>query len=281
MSTILEEIAEYKRNVEIPALLAEKSIHEIMQDSAAARPPLDFIHAIRNASGIALIAEIKKASPSRGLIRADFHPVKLAEGYEKGGADAISILTDFKYFQGSLDHFQHVRAACPNTPLLRKDFTVHPVQIYESRSAGADAILLIAAILSNQEINQFQQIAHSLGMAALIEVHNLEELERVLSFNPKLIGINNRDLHDFSVDVTNCLRLRANVPSGITLIAESGIHTPFDMAALKGASIDAALIGEAIVKTPVVEEKIKKLLAFVRPPASHIITTQQREAAAV
>ena len=208
MSTILEEIAEYKRKVELPAILADKSIEEFRQESIQARPPLDFIHAIQTAAGIALIAEIKKASPSRGLIRAKFDPVSLAEGYVQGGADAISILTDQKYFQGSLNHFREVRTACPNIPLLRKDFTVHPAQIYQSRAAGADAVLLITAILSDEEMREFLQITRALGMAALVEVHNEAELERVLPMKPRLLGINNRNLHDFSVDITNCLRLR-------------------------------------------------------------------------
>jgi len=264
MTTILEEIAAFKREKEVPALLVQSPIEEYKRLAKSPADPLDFIEHLTQAEGIALLAEIKKASPSRGLLRADFDPAQLARGYAAGGANAISVLTDAPYFQGNLDHFRQVRAACPLIPLLRKDFIIHPVQVYQARAAGADAILLITAILDNKEIFRLMNIAHSLGMAALVEIHNQDELDRVLPLYPGLIGINNRNLHDFSVDIKTCLRLRSKIPAGITVIAESGIHTKQDIAQLQKAGIHAALIGEAIVKSVDVEKKIKDLLSSVR-----------------
>lgn len=277
MTTILEEIAAYKRESEVPALLEKAPIEEYIRSTSSIPEPIDICSRLRHAKGIALIAEIKRASPSRGLLRADFNPALLAARYEAGGANAISVLTDKPYFQGSLEDFRQVRAACPNIPLLCKDFVVHPVQIHQARAAGADAILLITAILSDDDISNLYKLTRDLGMVALIEVHDQDELNRVLPLNPGLIGINNRDLHDFTVDIKTCLRLRSSVPSNIIVIAESGIHTKEDISLLQQEGINAALIGEAIVTSSDVESKIKDLLSTVRGDTSKILSQESTE----
>lgn len=259
--TILEEIAAYKRDQEVPALLAQVSVGAMQAAAESAPRPLDFAGRLKSTPGVALIAELKKASPSRGLLRADFDPVRLAADYAVAGAAAISVLTDAPYFQGSLDNLRIVRAACPEMPLLRKDFIVHPIQVFEARSAGADAILLIAAILGHEELAQLLETARQLGMQALLEVHQQGELERVLPLSPRLVGVNNRNLHDFSVDLNTCLQLRSQVPEDICFVAESGIHTSKDMSRLHKAGVDAALVGEALVTAPDAKLRIEELLS--------------------
>ena len=259
--TILEEITAYKRDQEVPALLAQTSLMEMQAAADSSPPPLDFAGRLKRAPGVALIAEVKKASPSRGLLRPDFEPARLAIDYSAAGATAISVLTDAPYFQGSLENLQLVREACPNTPLLRKDFIVHPIQVYEARSAGADAILLIAAVLADNELVDLLEVVHRSGMQALVEVHHRDELDRVLPLASNLVGVNNRNLHDFSVDLNTCLQLRSQVPDDICFVAESGIHTPEDMARLRQAGVDAALVGEALVIAPDVKLRIKELFS--------------------
>jgi indole-3-glycerol phosphate synthase len=259
--TILEEITAYKREQEVPALLAQVSLAEMEAAAASAPPPLDFAGRLKRAPGVALIAEVKKASPSRGLLRADFDPVRLASAYAAAGAAAISVLTDVSYFQGSLNNLRLVRAACPDTPLLRKDFIVHPIQVYEARSVGADAILLIAGVLADSELVELLEVVQESGMQALVEVHHQDELDRILPLGPKVVGVNNRNLHDFSVDLNICLRLRPQVPGNICFVAESGIHTKEDMACLQQGGVNAALVGEALVTAPNVKLSIKELLS--------------------
>jgi indole-3-glycerol phosphate synthase len=248
------------------------------------------VAALRAAPKIALIAEVKKASPSKGLLRHDFDPVELARTYAANGASAISVLTDTRYFQGKLEHLTQIRqhlnatgdrgpaAGNPKretrdqrpptsysllpTPLLRKDFIFHPYQVYEACAAGADALLLIAAVLKDKELADLLALTRDLGMTALIEVHNRPELERALPLQPRLIGVNNRDLRDFSVDLKTCIELRQHVPADICFVAESGIHTAADVARLAKEGIDAILVGEALMKAKDVGAKVRELLNY-------------------
>jgi indole-3-glycerol phosphate synthase len=212
-----------------------------------------------------LIAEVKKASPSKGLIREDFHPVELARAYEEAGTDCISVLTDRDYFQGSNDYLQAIRQAV-NVPLLRKDFTIDYRQIYEARDIGADAVLLIAAILTKEQLSEFHDIAKSLGLDALVEVHDRQELETVLELDKAtLIGINNRDLRSFVTDLKTTEELIGIIPAGkdITVISESGIAGVDDMAYLKSIGADGVLIGEHFMRKPHVGTAIEELMGPV------------------
>jgi indole-3-glycerol phosphate synthase len=198
---------------------------------------------------------VKKAPPSKGVIREDFDPVAIAQSYAANGAACISVLTDRKFFQGSFDYLQQIRAAV-DVPLLCKDFLIYPYQIYLARSHGADAVLLIAAILSDKDLQYFLKITHALGMAALIEVHTLAELDRVLALEGvTLVGINNRNLEDFSVDLETTCNLLSDrsqqlQEQGILVVSESGLHTPQDLQRVYQAGVQAVLIGESLVKQP-------------------------------
>jgi indole-3-glycerol phosphate synthase len=214
---------------------------------------------------MALIAEVKKASPSKGLLRHNFEALALASTYAENGAAAISVLTDRKYFQGKLEYLTQIRdslqaAQGSSRPvILRKDFIFQPYQVYEARAAGADALLLIAAVLSDRELADLLALTRKLQLTALIEVHDQTELERVLPLEPRLIGVNNRDLRDFSVDLNTCITLRQYVPAGCCFVAESGIHTAADVARLSREGIDAILVGEALVKAKNVGQKVREL----------------------
>jgi indole-3-glycerol phosphate synthase len=257
--TILDEIVAYKASHEIPERMAAVSLAEMQTRAQAAPPALDFVAALRLARGVALIAEIKRASPSKGLLCPNFDPLQLAAAYAANGAAAVSVLTDERFFQGHLDYLTAIRRQHPRLPLLRKDFIVDPYQVYEARAAGADALLLIAAVLPVEALAELLALTHSLGMTALIEVHDRAELERVLPLAPRLVGVNNRNLHDFKVSLEPCLSLRPLIPAEMCCVAESGIHTPADVARLAEAGIDAMLIGEALVTAQDVAVKIKEL----------------------
>jgi indole-3-glycerol phosphate synthase len=206
-----------------------------------------------------LIAEVKKASPSKGLIREDFDPVLLAKSYQSAGADCISVLTDVTYFQGSNEYLKAVRKAV-NVPLLRKDFTIDPKQIYEARLIGADAILLIAAILTTDQMKQYLTLASDLGLDALVEVHDREELERALELDTQLIGVNNRNLKTFVTDLGTTEELIQFIPSGKTVVSESGISTVQDMTYLQQIGSQAVLIGEHFMRQPIVEQAVHDLM---------------------
>ena len=205
--SILEDIFAHKR-AEVEERQRIRPLPTLRQEAQAAPAALDFTAALRRPPAPALIAEIKRASPSKGLLMADFDPLRLAAQYAANGARAISILTDEHYFQGSLDYLVQVRRQLPNMPLLRKDFLYDAYQVYEARAAGADAVLLIAAGLPAPQLADLQALANELGMAALVEVHTLDELEQVLPLQPKLVGVNNRDLHTFQVNLENTPQLR-------------------------------------------------------------------------
>lgn len=261
--TILEEIIRYKRTEELPRQKQKRPEVQVRAEATLTPPPADFVAALQATRRPALIAEIKKASPSKGLLCHRFDPLRLAATYAKNGAAAISVLTDARYFQGRLAYLSQIKAhPAVKIPLLRKDFIFQPYQVYEARAAGADALLLIAAVLNDRDLAELLALTHALQMTALVEVHDRAELERVLPLQPRLIGVNNRDLHDFSVDLNRCLELRQRVPADICFVAESGIRTAEDVARLAAAGIDAMLVGEALVRADDVGGKVRSLMAF-------------------
>ena len=220
--------------------------------------PLDLANALGGDS-ICLIAEVKKASPSRGVLCANLDPLKLANTYAQCGAAAISVLTESRYFKGSLEDLEAIRYKLPNIPLLRKDFIIKPYQVFESRACGADALLLIVAILGNTELEELLSLSHDLGMQCLVEVHNEKELKRALACEAKIIGINNRNLDTMTVDINVTGQLRPLIPPGRIVVSESGIKERDDMERLREWWVDAVLIGEALVIADDIPAKIKEL----------------------
>ena len=254
-NNILEEIV-WQKETEVEQMREKLPLRELQTQALSAPPVRDFVGALRQGKTTpALIAEVKKASPSKGVFRADFDPVAIAQSYQAGGASCLSVLTDVKFFQGSFENLSLVRGGV-DLPLLCKDFIIYPYQMYWARIHGADAVLLIAAILNDQDLQYFIKIANNLKMAALIEVHNLEELDRVLALDGvSLVGINNRNLEDFSVDLqTTCELLTARgqelQSKNILIVSESGLHHSEDLNLVKTAGASAVLIGESLVKQP-------------------------------
>jgi len=253
LATKREEIAIAARALPFAELRAQAEV-----DRVARR---DFVGAIegRIAAGqAAVIAEIKKASPSKGVIRADFQPAEIARGYARAGAACLSVLTDRDYFQGAPEFLQAAREAC-TLPVLRKDFLIDPYQIYEARVMGADAVLLIVAALETGQMRELEAQAHSLGMAVLVEVHDAAELERALCLETPLIGVNNRDLRTFAVDTETSLALAPLLPTGKRLITESGILTAADVARMRQHDIHAFLVGEAFMRADDPGEALRQL----------------------
>ena len=251
MSDILDKIIAVKKQ-EVAAALARKSLALVRADAESRVLTRDFVGALRAkiaAGQPAVIAEIKKASPSKGVIREDFIPADIAQSYAENGAACLSVLTDVQFFQGQVDYLKQARASC-QLPVLRKDFMVDAYQIYESRAMGADCILLIAACLNDAQMKDFENIARSLDMAVLVEVHDGAELERALKLKTPLIGINNRDLQTFEVSLDTTLSLRGQVPAERLLVTESGIHTRDDVLRMGAAGVNAFLVGEAFMRAP-------------------------------
>ncbi len=244
-----KEVEQRKKSVSLSAL---------KERIARQKAPLDFAGALRG-KGMRLIAEVKRASPSRGILCPAFDPVELARSYARGGAVAISVLTEANYFQGSLDHLAAIREAV-RLPLLRKDFIFDPYQVYESRAYGADALLLIVAILSQAQLNELLSLSRRLSLNCLVEVHNEGELDRALLSGAEIIGINNRDLNTFSVDINTTKRLQPMIPVEKILVSESGISTRDDVKSLSECGVNAVLIGEALVTANDVPAKIKELI---------------------
>jgi indole-3-glycerol phosphate synthase len=271
---ILDEIMGYHRE-QLPKIMRATPLEDLRALVSLAAPPLDFYAAL-NLPGVSLIAECKKASPSKGLLVAKYDPAQLARDYVQAGARAISVLTDGRHFQGSLAHLRDVKQATSpasrvikdakdlrrpiGIPALRKDFIFDPYQVYEARAAGADALLLIAAVLGDNDLRELYDMTLKLGMNALVEVHTEAELARALAIQPRIIGINNRNLQTFKVDFDNTARLRQAIPPGILVVAESGINTPEDVKRLAAAQVDAILVGETLVKSKNVYEKARQLV---------------------
>ena len=264
---ILDKIVEQKKRevLQLPArLIAAGDLRDAMLEHGERR---DFISALKNprVGSIGLIAEVKKASPSAGIICENFDPVKIAREYEAAGASCLSVLTDEQFFQGSLDYLRQIRAAV-KLPLLRKDFIIDERQILEAIEWGADAILLIVAILTDEQLAKFHSLACEAGLAVLVEIHDEEEMERALKISPSLIGVNNRNLKTFAVDLTTTERLAAKLFSSPAtrhsslLVAESGIHTRADVERLKKYGAGAILVGESLVKQGDIGAKVRELI---------------------
>ena len=261
---ILEKIVWHKE-AEVAQMREQLSLAELQRRVLTTESPRSFIEALRQGkTQPALIAEVKKASPSKGIIRADFDPVAIAEAYVAGGATCLSVLTDKEFFQGDFTYLSSVRAAV-DVPLLCKDFLIYPYQIYLARVSGADAVLLIAAVLSDEDLSYFIRIAKALGMGALVEVHTLEELDRVLAIDGvQLIGINNRNLENFTTDLATTETIigqRRDILQSrdVLVVSESGLFTPADIQVVQKAGAQAVLIGESLMRQPDPTEAIAAL----------------------
>jgi len=249
MSDILNRILETKFE-EITTAKESISLEQMQALARAQLPARDFVGAIRakiEAGQAAVIAEIKKASPSKGVIRLDFKPAEIAKSYEQGGAACLSVLTDKDYFQGSPEYLKQARAAC-DLPVLRKDFMIDPYQVYEARAMGADCILLIAAALGLPEMQALERVAHELGMAVLVEVHNAEELAQAIQLETPLLGINNRNLRTFEVTLQTTLDLLPSIGKDKIVVTESGIFTADDVTLMRRYNVHTFLIGEAFMR---------------------------------
>ena len=260
MADILNKIIATKRE-EIAAAVAVRPLAAVEAEAVAQPAPRDFVGAIRHRIGCgqpAIIAEIKKASPSKGVIRPDFQPAEIARSYAQHGAACLSVLTDRQYFQGCPVYLQAARAAC-GLPVLRKDFMVDAYQVAEARAMGADCILLIAAALSLAEMRALEAQAHGYGMAVLVEVHNGEELDAALQLETPLLGINNRNLRTFEVTLDTTLGLLARIPADRIVVTESGILKPEDVALMRANRVDAFLVGEAFMRAPSPGEELARL----------------------
>jgi len=244
-----QEVGQKKRSVPL----------SLLKERIAQQKPLDFAAALRG-NGLRLIAEVKKASPSKGLLCPDFKPVEMAQTYERNGAAAISVLTEEKHFQGSLEHLAAIREKV-NIPLLRKDFIFDEYQVYESAAYGADAILLITAILSEEKLEEFLTLSDNLRLDCLVEVHNEDELCKALLAGAEIIGINNRDLGTFKVDTNTTRRLRMLIPAEKIVVSESGINNKDDIKKMKECKVNAVLVGEALVTAKDIPTKMKELMS--------------------
>ncbi len=246
---------------EISERSSKTGLEKLIQHCETAPAPHGFVTAIQQrieAGDAAVIAEVKKASPSKGVIRQNFHPADIVRSYEKGGATCLSVLTDQDFFQGADEYLQQARTAC-SLPVLRKDFIIDPYQIYEARALGADCILLIVTALSDAQLTEFSELAHQLEMDVLVEVHDREELERALALDITLLGINNRNLRNFETSLQTTLELLPLIPPQRIVVTESAIHTPDDVNLMRSNGVHAFLVGEAFMKA---DEPGEKLLAL-------------------
>ena len=260
--TILKKILACKHE-EIAERSAQVSIPQLIEKARTASAPRGFAAAIaaKIAAGQSgVIAEIKKASPSKGVIREDFDPAAIAQSYEKGGACCLSVLTDVDFFQGADEYLKMARSAS-TLPVIRKDFIIDEYQIYEARAMGADCILLIVSALSEQQLNQLHEVARSLGMDVLIEVHDKAELDIALKLDNPMVGINNRNLHSFEVSLENTYQLLSKIPDDKIVITESGIHSPADVAAMRQHNVNAFLVGEAFMRSEEPGERLAEMFS--------------------
>lgn len=265
VADILEQIVRYKRDF-VDAARRAVPLADVKALAADTPVPPSFAAAIRRPEGgdLRVIAEAKKASPSKGVIREDFDPVAIAADYARHGAAAVSVLTDERFFQGHLDYLRAVRAALPQLPLLRKDFVIDEYQVHEARAAGASAVLLIASILDRAQLADYRALANGLGMDALTEVHLEAEAELAASVGATIIGVNNRDLRTFSVDLEQTrrvMRVLGGPRDGLTLVSESGIATRADVDHVRGIGADAILVGESLMRQPAPGEALARLMA--------------------
>lgn len=259
LDTILEETAfELDRRMRsMPPSRLERAL-------ASCEPTRDFTGALKGEGPLpSVIAEVKKASPSKGVLREEFYPVEVASAYEAGGAAAVSVLTNERYFQGRLEYLSIIRRFV-GLPLLRKDFIIHPYQVTESRVAGADAVLIIASVLDDDILEECLGSARSLGLHPLVEVHTASELKRALGLGAKLIGINNRDLRTFKVDIETTFKLMGQVPEGVVVVSESGIQSKDDLLRLKEAGVHAVLVGETFMTAKDVRAKVQEFTGKTR-----------------
>lgn len=263
MPTVLDKIVEVKR-LEVARARDERPIEELRSAITDASPPRDFLAPLAaerptKGGSIKLIAEVKKASPSAGLIRADFDPVEIAKTYEANGASCLSVLTDEPHFQGSLSYLTDVRDSV-QLPVLRKDFVIDEHQVVEARVAGADAVLLIAECLTPSKLKELHEQINELGMTALVELYDEANVPAVLACSPKLVGVNNRNLHTMTVDLEHCVRLREQIPSEVIFVGESGVKTHADAQKLRSEGIDAMLVGESLMRQADIKVAVETLL---------------------
>jgi len=261
-ATILDQILDWKQ-IEVAQQKRERPPDAVQDEARTAPPPRNLAAALR-APGVSLIAEIKRASPSRGLLHPNLDPAGQAATYEAHGAAAISVLTDERFFRGTLDDLRAVRRAV-HLPVLRKEFVLDAYQVYQARAAGADAVLLIVAALDDARLHSLYGLIVELGMSALVEVHDEAELARALALAPRILGINNRNLHTFEVSLDITARLSARVPPETLLVAESGIHTAADVARLAELGVHGMLVGESLIRAPDVGAKVRELTTRTSP----------------
>lgn len=256
--SILRKIAEAKRE-EVARLKRDRGLSSLKEAARSQPEPRDFFGAVHRPGKLSLIGELKKASPSKGLLRADFNVEQLAKTYSRGGAEALSVLTDGPYFQGSLENLNIAKVAT-DLPVLRKDFFIDELQFYEAREAGADAVLLIVSMLSPTQLKEFIVLADELSMTSLVEVHDGQELETSLRAGVRLLGINNRNLNDFTLTLQTSLDLLKKCPQDLAVVSESGIFSRQDALALQKAGASAILVGEAFMASPDIEKAIRELM---------------------
>jgi indole-3-glycerol phosphate synthase len=259
VSSILQKIVAHKLD-EITAAKIACPLAEVREAAQSATPAKDFLAALKATDHVSLIAEVKKASTSNGIIRNDFDPVEIATAYQENGAACVSVLTDEHFFRGHLDFLRSIRAAI-KIPLLRKDFILDEYQIFEARAAGADAVLLIAECLEARQMIDLHQLVVQLGMTPLVELYDEKNLDAVLACQPKLVGINNRDLNTFTVDLNHSMRIKQRLPTDVISVSESGIFTPADVAQLRIAGVDAMLVGESLMRAADIGAAVRKLLS--------------------
>ena len=261
--TVLDRIL-LRKQEEVAERLRTKSLTQVQQEARATAPARGFIRALQHKleqNLPAVIAEVKKASPSKGVIREHFVPAEIAASYEKGGAACLSVLTDHDFFQGHENYLQQARAAC-SLPVLRKDFTIDPYQVWEARAIGADCILLIVAALEDELMAELYGVALEAGLDTLVEVHTGDELDRALRLGAPMIGINNRDLHTFELSLENTFKLLDRIPDDRLLITESGILTPADVASMRKHQVNAFLVGEAFMRADDPGAELKKFFSL-------------------
>lgn len=261
MKNILQEIVKYKK-VEIEEskkLISKESLEKEIKSAPHSKSFLGELVKKNDEGKAGIIAEVKKASPSKGVIRENFNHLQIARDYEKGGAACLSILTDNPSFQGSSQYLKDIRGIT-NLPILRKDFMIDVYQVYESRSWGADCILMIMKILDNKDLSKLVSVSKDLGMDILFEINSQEELERLLPFNPKMIGINNRNLENFETDIKNSIKIKKNIPDDILVISESGINNTEDIIHLGDHNINNFLIGESLMRSDNISVELNKLV---------------------